>query len=161
MLFVLGSISWTTGALSGFLGIVLTAAAFVVNTRRDGRREKAETEDRTFGRRDIAREEALDLAEVRGGAISELQRELAELKERYERERGEQLITIGGLQRTIDLMREQAFETLQVYAHGQRALLLTILGDLDRDPPNVAHAMKRIHDALSDPHPKFPGHPPA
>jgi len=158
-MFLVGSIGWYAGALSGFLGIALAVAAFFINTRYQGRQERAENKDRREERRDMAREEAIDLVQVRGEAISEMRRELSELKERYDRERDEQLATIAALQRTIDLTREQAFETLQMYAHGQRALLATILGDLERDPPNISRAVSRIHSALNDQNPRFPGHP--
>jgi hypothetical protein len=156
-MYVVASFSWFAGALSGLLGVALTVAGFVLNTRRESRKEKAENADRQEGRRDVARDEAIDLATVRGGAISDLQRELSALKELYQRERDEQMAKIADLQRAIELQQEQAFETLQMYAHGQRALFMTILGDLERDPPNVKRAVHRIRRVLSDPSPRFPG----
>lgn len=155
---VLASISWAAGIAGTFIGLLLAASGLILNARRDARRDNAEQDDRAAGRRDVARDEAVVLATVRGEEVGDLRRELGDLKEQYSRERDDQIATITNLQRTIDLIREQAFETLQVYAHGQRALFVTILGDLEREPPNVARAVSRIHHILSDPNPQFPGH---
>ena len=156
-MYVLATGIWTLGAIGTVSSVAIAATALYLTARRDNRTEKADTQDRQEERRDLAREEALDLVKVRGEAITELQRELAELQERYQRERDEQLQTIARLQTTIDNAREQTFEMLQMYAHGQRALFMTILGDLERDPPNVTLAVARIHRFLDDPNPLFPG----
>jgi len=157
---IIAAISWAAvGVAAGVGGLIVAAVSFIVNDRREARREKAENETHIEERRDVARDEALALVNVRGQQIDDLERQLTALKTQYASERDAQMATIAGLQRTIDLVREQAFETLQVYAHGQRALLVTILGDLDRDPPLVDRAVTRIQEALSDARPNFPGHP--
>lgn len=155
---VVGGLSWGAGGAIGALAAALLAAlAFIYNVRRAGRADARGRSQEARETRDVAREEALDLAEVRGKAISDLHTEVGQLRTEVRQERDSHLAAIAELQAALDLSREQALETLQMLAHGMRGLLVWILGELEHEPPRVDVVARRIREALADTDPHPPG----
>jgi hypothetical protein len=99
--------------------------------------------------RDSAREEALALAETRAQIVEALRIELKSLEQRDRRllarcEKRQRDLR-NELERTEAESREQAYQAQRFYA----ALLADLLSGLERDleqhPPDVAGALRRIH----------------
>lgn len=155
---LLGSI--TAGSLAVGIAGVLAALAGVAYAVLHGRREEETTDEQlVIQRKDLARDEAMALANTRAEAIKDLETAIAKLREEQARDRQEHLETVERLQNAVDLIRDQAFEAHQMFAHSVRVLLMTVLGDLDRDPPLVDVAIGRIRQALSEDPPPGPRSP--
>jgi hypothetical protein len=108
-----------------------------------------------FGRRaDLAaaREEALALAETRRQVIHELRGHLKSLEGRHKREkaaherRRRQLQ--AGLDKTRMQARDEAYNTQHFYAAALSDLLNDLRRDLERMPPDVEAALRRIRKLL-------------
>lgn len=149
--------SWSTSAASSLVGAALGAAGLWLNARWRRRDEQIQQTQIESGSRDLAREEAMDLARVRGEAIEDLHRELGELKMQFETERADHLKGLERLQGALDLSRAQSLETQQMLAHGVRGLLEWLLAQLEHDPPRIDVAVRRIREALADADPTPPG----
>lgn len=149
--------AWSTSLISSAISGALASLGLWLSARWRRRDEETAEVDNQRESRDLAREEAMDLARVRGDAIEDLHRELSELKTEFEAERAQHLDAIGKLQAALDLSREQSLETQQMLAHGVHALLVWILRELENDPPHVDVAVRRIREAIEDADPRPPG----
>jgi hypothetical protein len=100
--------------------------------------------------RDSAREEALALAETRAQIVAALRQELKSLEQRdrrllarcEKRQRGLQ----AELVRTKAEAREQTYQAQRFYAAVLADLLSGLERDLERRPPDVAGALRRIRE---------------
>jgi len=108
-----------------------------------------------FGRRSdlvAAREEALALAETRRQVIAELRRRLKLLEGRNKREKAAQERQRRQLQAALDKTRKQArdeaYSTQHFYAAALSDLLNDLRRDLERTPPDVEAALRRIRKLL-------------
>jgi hypothetical protein len=108
-----------------------------------------------FGRRSdlaAAREEALALAETRRQVISELRGRLKSLEGRNKRAKAAQEQRLRQLRAALDRTRMQARDEAYSTQHFFAAALSDVLNDLRRDlertPPDVEAALKRIRKLL-------------
>jgi len=108
-----------------------------------------------FGRRSdlvAAREEALALAETRRQVIGELRVRLKSLEGRNKREKAAQERQRRQLQAALDKTRKQArdeaYSTQHFYAAALSDLLNDLRRDLERTPPDVEAALRRIRKLL-------------
>jgi len=108
-----------------------------------------------FGRRSdlvAAREEALALAETRRQVIGELRGRLKSLEGRNKREKAAQERQRRQLQAALDKTRKQArdeaYSTQHFYAAALSDLLNDLRRDLERTPPDVEAALRRIRKLL-------------
>jgi len=104
-----------------------------------------------------AREEALALAETRGEVIGDLRLRLATL-ERHLREtiedcesRARDLET--AIQATEAEARENAYRMQRFYAASLSDLLRDVQVNLEKKPPNLERALRRIRELLDDERP--------
>ena len=108
-----------------------------------------------FGRRSdlvAAREEALALAETRRQVIGELRGRLKSLEGRNKREKAAQerqrRQLQGALDKTRKQARDEAYSTQHFYAAALSDLLNDLRRDLERTPPDVEAALRRIRKLL-------------
>jgi hypothetical protein len=108
-----------------------------------------------FGRRaDLAaaREEALALAETRRQVIHELRGRLKSLEGRHKREKAAHERRRRQLQAALDKTRmqarDEAYSTQHFYAAALSDLLNDFRRDLERIPPDVEAALRRIRKLL-------------
>jgi hypothetical protein len=99
-----------------------------------------------------AREEALALAETRGEVIGDLRLRLATL-ERHLREMSEDCEgRVRDLERAIQAKesdaRENAYRMQRFYAASLSDLLRDVQVNLEREPPNLERALRRIREVL-------------
>ena len=152
-----GVFSGEGAAIIPLAGVVVALLGLIWQMKRSEHEDIEAAEQREYQSRDVAREEAIDLAEVRGKAINDLHEEVARLRQEVEAERTAHAEAVSRLQRALDLSREQALETQQMLAHGMRGLLIYLLGELERDPPRVDVAIQRLREALADSKTIVPG----
>lgn len=123
---------WTTTQFLAALSVVsvlLTAVIMALAFRLDlfrGKREK----------RDVAREEALELAETRGKVITDLREEVAHLSDSLKRVRDE-----------LDRAREDAWHTQQMLSRGVQGIFAALVDYLEEEPPKVQEALALLRDA--------------
>jgi hypothetical protein len=108
-----------------------------------------------FGRRSdlaAAREEALALAETRRQVIGELRGRLKSLEVRHKRAKAaherQQRQLQAALDKTRMQARDEAYSTQHFYAAALSDLLNDFRRDLERTPPDVEAALKRIRKLL-------------
>ena len=108
-----------------------------------------------FGRRaDLAaaREEALALAETRRQVIGELRERLKSLEGRHKREKTARERRVRQLQAALDKTRmqarDEAYSTQHFYAAALSDFLNDVRNDLERMPPDVEAALRRIRKLL-------------
>ena len=108
-----------------------------------------------FGRRSdlvAAREEALALAETRRQVIGELRGRLTSLEGRNKRAKAAQERRLRQLQAALDKTRiqarDEAYSTQHFYAAALSSLLSDLRRDLERMPPDVEAALRRIRKLL-------------
>ncbi len=108
-----------------------------------------------FGRRSdlaAAREEALALAETRRQVIGELRERLKSLEGRHKREKAAHERRRRQLQAALDKTRmqarDEAYSTRHFYAAAISDLLNDLRVDLERIPPDVEAALRRIRKLL-------------
>jgi AcrR family transcriptional regulator len=113
-----------------------------------------------FGRRDdlvAAREEALALAETRRQVIDELEARLSSIDLRAKRAKESYERRVRTLQSSLDKTRAQAqsdaYQTQRFYAAALSELLIDIRRDLERSPPDVDSALRRILKLLTNERP--------
>lgn len=151
-------ISWVAvAAIIPLAGVAIALAGFVWTLKRSEHDDAQAAAQQEHQSRDVAREEAIDLAQVRGQAISDLHDEVGKLRKEVADERDAHLKAVGDLQHALDLSRQQSLEVQQMLAHGMRGLLVWILGELESEPPRVHVAIRRIREALDDADPRPPG----
>lgn len=155
---VIGAINWqAAAAMAAVAAVAVTALGLVYSMKRAARADGRDVSQDAHATRDVAREEAMELADVRGKAMGDLHREVAALRTEVAQERDAHLEAVGRLQAALDLSRDQALETQQMLAHGMRGLLVWLLSELEQEPPRVDKAVKRIREALADSDPRPPG----
>jgi hypothetical protein len=107
-----------------------------------------------------AREEALALAETRRQVIGELRERLASVEEERERTKAGSARRIRDLQAALDRTRSQArkdaYQTQHFYAAAISDLADDLLDDLERTPPDVEAALKRIRKLRASERPTTP-----
>ncbi len=108
-----------------------------------------------FGRRSdltAAREEALALAETRRQVIGELRERMKSLEGRHKREKAAHERRRRQLQAALDKTRmqarDEAYSTRHFYAAAISDLLNDFRRDLERIPPDVEAALRRIRKLL-------------
>jgi hypothetical protein len=108
-----------------------------------------------FGRRSdlaAAREEALALAETRRQVIGELRGRLKSLEVRHKRAKAAHERRQRQLQAALDKTRmqarDEAYSTQHFYAAALSDLLNDFRRDLERTPPDIEAALKRIRKLL-------------
>ena len=108
-----------------------------------------------FGRRSdlaAAREEALALAETRRQVIAELRGRLRSLEGRHKRSKAGHERRVRELQAALDKTqmqaRDEAYRTQHFYAAALSDLLNDLRRDLERMPPDVEAALRRIRRLL-------------
>ena len=108
-----------------------------------------------FGRRSdlaAAREEALALAETRRQVIGELRERLKSLERQHKREKAAHERRRRQLQAALDKTRmqarDEAYSTRHFYAAAISDLLNDFRRDLERIPPDVEAALRRIRKLL-------------
>jgi len=108
-----------------------------------------------FGRRSdlaAAREEALALAETRRQVIGELRERLKSLERQHKREQAAHERRRRQLQAALDKTRmqarDEAYSTRHFYAAAISDLLNDFRRDLERIPPDVEAALRRIRKLL-------------
>ena len=108
-----------------------------------------------FGRRSdltAAREEALALAETRRQVIGELRERLKSLERQHKREQAAHERRRRQLQAALDKTRmqarDEAYSTRHFYAAAISDLLNDLRVDLERIPPDVEAALRRIRKLL-------------
>jgi hypothetical protein len=99
-----------------------------------------------------AREEALALAETRGEVIRDLRMRLAVLERRLRETIEDREARVRELETTIQATeteaRENAYRMHRFYAASLSELLRDVQVNLEREPPNVERALRRIHELL-------------
>jgi hypothetical protein len=100
-----------------------------------------------------AREEALALAETRRQVIAELQTRVKSLEKRNRRAKEDWERRVRALQSMLDKTRNDAYQTQRFYAAALTDLLNDLRHDLERKPPGVDSALKRIHKLLTNERP--------
>jgi molybdopterin converting factor small subunit len=99
-----------------------------------------------------AREEALALADTRGEVIGDLRLRLATLERRLREttERGETRVREleMAIQAKESEARENAYRMHRFYAASLSDLLRDVQANLEREPPNVERALRRIRELL-------------
>lgn len=99
-----------------------------------------------------AREEALALAETRGEVIVDLHRRLATLEQRLKETTVDRDRRVRELKRNLRKTeadaREHAYRMQRFYASSLDDLLRGVQADLERKPPNLERALRRIRDLL-------------
>lgn len=88
-------------------------------------------------RRNEAREEAMELATVRGEHIQDLKRRIDELEEK-----------VADMKAELDAARDGALQTQRAFARALRDLLRSIERELDERPPDVAGAKLLIRETI-------------
>lgn len=113
-----------------------------------------------FGRRSdlaAAREEALDLAETRRQVIRELRGRIESLEEHEKQGRADCARRIRDLRAALDKTRVQArddaYQTQHFHAVALSDLLNGLRSDLERIPPDVDAALRRIRKLLESERP--------
>lgn len=101
------------------------------------------------GERSEAREEAIELAEVRGRVIEDLEGRIAKLEREQEREREDHQKEINLLKQVIEHVRREAAETQRLLTVGFRGVTLKVLGHLEADPAEVEAAVSYLRDMLN------------
>jgi hypothetical protein len=108
-----------------------------------------------FGRRSdlaAAREEALALAETRRQVIGELRGRVKSLEVRNKRAKATQERRLRQLQAALDRTRmqarDEAYSTQHFFAAALSDLLNDLRRDLERTPPDVEAALRRIRKLL-------------
>lgn len=108
--------------------------------------------------RSDAREEALELADIRGKVIEDLEDRIGKLEREQEREREEHEEKIKLLHQVIEHVRKEAAEAQRMLVVGFRGVAIKVLGHLEAEPAEVDHAVEYLRDMLNtdDPHPPTP-----
>jgi len=99
-----------------------------------------------------AREEALALAETRGEVIGDLRLRLATLERRLRETTEDCESRVRELETAIQAKeseaRENAYRMQRFYAASLSDLLRDMQGNLEREPPNLERALRRIRELL-------------
>lgn len=118
---------------------LIISLALVFYTRRQTR----------AGERSEARQEAIELAEVRGKVIEDLEGRLDELEREQERERRDHAEKIRLLENVIEHVRAEAAEAQRMLVIGFRGATIKLLGHLEADPAEVDEAIDYLRDMLN------------
>ena len=132
------SVLLTPGALAGAAGLCISLLT-LLHLRRQTR----------SGERTDARQEAIELAEVRGHVIEDLEGRLDELEREQERERREHSKKIELLEKVIEHVRTEASEAQRMLVVGFRGAAIKLLGHLEADPAEVDQAVDYLRDMLN------------
>ena len=101
----------------------------------------------------IAREEALSLAETRREVIADLRNQLAAAEVRHRRMKVKYEKRVHALERALhdarSEARDQAYQAQRLYAIGLVDVLDGIRSDLAAVPPDVDRALERIRNLLA------------
>lgn len=130
------------------LGLTVSFALFLVT-----RRQTASVES------DEARDEAMDLADIRGKVIEDLRRRQDELERAQAEERVACDEKIDQLRKAVELAREEAAENQRLLLVGLRGALTKVLGHLELDPPETEEAIQFLRDCLDTEAPPSLGYP--
>lgn len=99
-----------------------------------------------------AREEALALAETRGEVIGDLRLRLATLERRFRATTENCESRVRELETAIQAKeseaRENAYRMQRFYAASLSDLLRDVQANLEREPPNLERALRRIREVL-------------
>jgi C4-dicarboxylate-specific signal transduction histidine kinase len=118
---------------------LLVSLALVLYTRRQTR--AVEGSD--------ARQEAIELADVRGQVIQDLENRLGDLEREQQRERDEHANKIELLEKVISHVRTEAAEAQRMLVVGFRGAAIKLLGHLEADPAEVDEAVDYLRDMLN------------
>lgn len=124
----------------------LVAAGAFVYARRSTRTAEADT----------ARDEAVDLAKIRGELNKELRERLDRLETEYVKDRDTADKKIEDLRNTIDLVREESAESQRLFVVGMRGVLVKVLSHLESEPPETDEAIQYLRETLSQEAPPAP-----
>ena len=107
-----------------------------------------------------AREEALALAETRRQVIRDLRERVKSADEQHARAKADSRRRLRALQAALDRTRAQAgkdaYQTQHFYAAALSELADELLADLERRPPDVEAALRRIRTLLTFERPATP-----
>jgi len=132
------SVLLTPGALAGAGGLCISLLT-LLHIRRQTR----------SGERSDARQEAIELADVRGQVIEDLEGRLDEVEREQERERREHSKKIELLEKVIEHVRTEASEAQRMLVVGFRGAAIKLLGHLESDPAEVDEAVEYLRDMLN------------
>ena len=125
---------------------LLVSVAAVLYSRR-----QTQTSERSD-----AREEAIELADIRGKVINDLEERLDNVEREQEREREEHSKKIRLLEQVIEHVRTEAAEAQRMLVVGFRGVAVKVLGHLEADPPEVDKAVEYLRDMLATDGPDAP-----
>lgn len=124
----------------------LIAAAALLFARRSAQAAEADT----------ARDEAVDLADIRGKMNDELRARLDQLEKDAVEDRDAAARKVEELRQTIDLVREESAESQRLFVVGMRGVLVKVLNHLETEPPETDEAIRYLRDTLSQEAPPPP-----
>jgi len=110
----------------------------------------------TATEKDEVRDEAMDLARLRGDIVTELRRRLDAIEQEQLDERSTCARKIEELHKTIELVREEASEAQRMLMVGLRGVLVKVLSHLETEPSETDEAIHYLRDALSQEAPPAP-----
>lgn len=119
----------------------VVAAAALWYTRQQSR----------LGKRDDARDEAMQLAEVRASTILALREDIDQLRKDQDEERETCARNIEDLRQTIARVGTEAADSQRLLLSGLRQVLTSTLGYLEAVPPDVDRAVDFLRETLTDP----------
>lgn len=109
--------------------------------------------------KDSARDEAIDLAEVRGKVIDDLEGRLDGLERKLDDERREHEKKVETLEQVIEHVRSESAETLRLLMVGMRGVMIKLLDHLESDPAEVDKAIDYLRESLNVDAPPLPAQP--
>jgi hypothetical protein len=128
----------TPGVFAGATGLIVSLLT-LLHIRRQTR----------SGERSDARQEAIELADVRGHVIEDLEGRLDELEREQQHERDDHSKKIHLLEQVIEHVRKEAAEAQRMLVIGFRGAAIKLLGHLEANPAEVDEAVEYLRDMLN------------
>lgn len=133
-----------------YIAATVIASLAAVGSFYYGRRQSSSSD------KDEARNEAIDLANIRGSIVAELRRRLDAIEDEQLNERDTCAQKIDELHNTIQIVREEHAESVRMLAVTMRGALVKVLSHLESEPPESDEAIAFLRDALSQEAPPAP-----